>query len=83
MKDITISKCKINFIINPRIELLSVIQIMAGENEKDYKEWYANNEFYITEIKKYFNDYKYPVVPRKIPQENGNGFVRFLKKLFN
>lgn len=55
MKDIIIKKDKINFIINPQIELLSVIQIMAGENEKEYKDWYENNEFYIKSIKKYFN----------------------------
>ena len=58
MKEIVRTKSNIDFVINPQIELLSVVQILADENQKEYKDWYADNKYYISEIRKWFGSYK-------------------------
>ena len=58
MKEIIRTKSNIDFVINPQIELLSVIQILADEDQKEYKDWYADNRFYINKIRKWFGNYK-------------------------
>ena len=57
MNDIVKNKCGINFMISPQIELLSVIQIMTNELDGKYKEFYTNNEYYVSKVKNYFKDY--------------------------
>ena len=58
MNSIVKSKSEINFMVSPEIELLSVIQILNDELEKEYKDYYINNEYYVNEIKKYFSEFK-------------------------
>lgn len=58
MKEIVSTKSNIDFVIDPQIELLSVVQILANENQKEYKDWYADNKFYINKIIKWFGNYR-------------------------
>ena len=58
MNSIVKNKCGINFMVSPEIELLSVIQILNDELEKEFKDYYINNEYYVNEIKKYFSEFK-------------------------
>jgi len=57
MERIVLNNNSIDFVVLPQIELLSVIQILAGENQSEYSDWYANNEYYISKIKDYFKDF--------------------------
>ena len=58
INNIQIKKSGINFIINPQIELLSVIQIISGY-AYDFKEYFCiENNDYIDKIKHYFSNVK-------------------------
>ena len=58
MEDIKVNKDNMDFVVSPQMELLSVIQILAEEDKKEYKDWYANNNFYIESIRNYFDNFK-------------------------
>ncbi len=66
------------------VNMYSMGSGMYGNNVNVYQQMKQRYGYYGDNNKptKYFNDYKYPVVPRKKPQENGNRIVRFLKNLF-
>ena len=53
MEDIINNSNKdIKYAVSPYLELLSVIQLLSIDNNDSFKDWYANNEYYINEIKK-------------------------------
>ena len=59
VNELCIEKSGINFVINPVIELLSVLQVMSGDIEGNLKPYYyTDNNQYIEKIKEYFEKYK-------------------------
>lgn len=59
MEDVCLKKNGILFSISPLIELISVIQIMAGDADGEFKSYYyLDNNEYITKIKERFSKYK-------------------------
>lgn len=76
MKSITItSKRKINYVIDPRIELLSIIQVLSGETEKDniFNKYYSHNS-YLSLIKDKFQQYQNHEIIKLFNQYKKEGY---------
>lgn len=76
------SKRKINYVIDPRIELLSIIQVLSGETDENniFNRYYSNND-YLSLIKNKFYKYRnHPVISlfnqyKKEGHYLGNSFI--------
>lgn len=59
INEVSVKKSGINFVINPVIELLSVLQVISGDIDGNFKPYYyVDNNKYIDTIKEYFKNYK-------------------------
>lgn len=69
------SKRKINYVVDPRIELLSIIQVLSDETDEDniFNKYYSNSA-YTSLIKNKFEKYKFHEIIKLFNQYKKEGY---------